>query len=420
MLRTERPSIFQFAASCKLQPSSGDSDNVPLHSTATAAWFLLLTLLLCSFAASQGFQEIVQLLIDRGAAVNAAAADKTLPLHAAAFRGHQAVVQLLLDRGAAVDGVPALPMQFTTVTPLHHAASQGHVGVAQLLLDRGAAVNGWPADCSGHTPLHAAAFAGHQHMVQLLIDWGAEVNAVAADHSTPLYLAASQGHAGVVQQLLLLGAEPEAATTHGNTPLLAAAAAGKQEAVEVLIGHLATSRVLGHAGISQHLTSAAAAAHKNCHGSTFAVIARELGRHSPEELTDLYKELGMPADLASSMLAVVLGWCKHTDTLQQQEAEIRRKQQKVTVQLKSVQQMLVQSALNMRAAQQMQQQAEKVQQHHATGVAAASQPAATAQDPSACPSAAISILGPSGGVKYRLLVSICVFTLLLLGVVAHV
>lgn len=362
----------------------------------------------------------MRLLLDRGAGVNAAAADNTLPLHAAAFRGHQAVVQLLLDRGAAVDGVPALPMQFTTVTPLHHAASQGHVDVAQLLLDRGASVNGLPADCTGMTPMHAAAFAGHKSMVQLLFDWGAEVNASAADHSTPLHFAAGQGHAGVVQQLLYLGTDPEAATIHGNTPLLAAAAAGKQDAVEVLIGHLAGQDMMVAASFSDQLAAAAAAAHKHCHGSTFAVIVRELGRYSPEDLIDLYQELGMPAELTSSMLAVVLGWCKHTDTLHQQEAEIRKKQQEVTVQLRSVQQMLVQSALNMRGAQQLQEQTQREQeqqQYQNAGIAAAKQ-AALARD-SSPPTAVGGILGASEDVMYRLLVSIGVLTLLLLGVVAH-
>lgn len=360
-------------------------------------------------AASQGFFEIVQLLLDRGAVINAAAADNTLPLHAAAFRGHLTVVQLLLDRGAAVDGVPALPMQFTTVTPLHHAASQGHMDVAQMLLKRGAYVNGLPADVTGMTPLHAAAFAGHKDIVQLLVDWGAEVNPIAVDHSMPLHFAAGQGHADMVQQLLMLGAEVEATTLTGNTPLLAAAAAGKLESAEVLMGHLSNHVHTLRVEYGQQLMAAATAAHKHSHGSTFAVIVRELGRYSSEDVVHLYQELGMPPELLSSMLAVVLGWCHHTDTFHRREADLRRKQHELIVQHKSMQQLLVQSALNMRTAQQLQEQVDREEQPAVAPLPAGADGGNDSEG-----------LGVSGGVLYRLLLSVSVLTVLFLGVISHV
>ena len=70
------------------------------------------------------------------------------PLMVAADNGHQDVVQLLLDRGAE----PNMADQ-NGVTPLHEAAFQGHNDVVQLLLDRGAEPN--MAEQDGLTPLHA-------------------------------------------------------------------------------------------------------------------------------------------------------------------------------------------------------------------------------------------------------------------------
>lgn len=55
------------------------------------------------------------------------------PLILAAAKGHQEMVELLLDRGASVDA-----SDYTGWTPLHAAIYGGHADVVQLLLERGA------------------------------------------------------------------------------------------------------------------------------------------------------------------------------------------------------------------------------------------------------------------------------------------
>ncbi|MDQ6734492.1 MAG: ankyrin repeat domain-containing protein [Nitrospirota bacterium] len=54
-------------------------------------------------AASKGHTEMVGLLLDRGAHINATDRTGWTPLHAAIYGGHAEVVRLLLERGAQLD-----------------------------------------------------------------------------------------------------------------------------------------------------------------------------------------------------------------------------------------------------------------------------------------------------------------------------
>ena len=144
-----------------------------------------------------GHETVVQLLLNKGAAVDARDGRGRTPLWCAAEGGHEAVVRLLLDKSAAVDAKG----DRDGGTPLWRAAAGGHEAVVRLLLDKGAAVDA-KDDRDGRTPLWCAAAGGHEAVVRLLLDKGAAVDAKGdEDGRTPLWQAAAGGHEAVVRLL---------------------------------------------------------------------------------------------------------------------------------------------------------------------------------------------------------------------------
>ncbi|RPB22051.1 ankyrin, partial [Terfezia boudieri ATCC MYA-4762] len=58
-------------------------------------------------------------------------------LHLAAENGHLEVVKVLLDKGATMDATT----WYKNRTALHMAAENGHLEVVKVLLDKGATIN---------------------------------------------------------------------------------------------------------------------------------------------------------------------------------------------------------------------------------------------------------------------------------------
>ena len=156
-----------------------------------------------------GHVNVVRLLLDRGADVEAKGSSKWAPLHMAARGGHEAVIGLLLDREAAIEAKAR-----KNQTPLHAAAEQRLEAVVELLLDRGEDVE---ADSTEQTPLHMAAQGGHEAVIGLLLDRGADIEAYDFWCWKPIHLAAEQGHEAAVGLLLDRGADPEAKYSGGHS-----------------------------------------------------------------------------------------------------------------------------------------------------------------------------------------------------------
>jgi uncharacterized protein len=93
-------------------------------------------------------------------------------LHFAAFFGRFEAAQLLIQRGAEVD---AFGRGWMTGTAMHSAVSRLHSHVVRILLEAGANPN--VRQSAGWTPLHAAAANGDLASVDLLLDAGADFTA---------------------------------------------------------------------------------------------------------------------------------------------------------------------------------------------------------------------------------------------------
>ncbi|CAI7565786.1 unnamed protein product [Penicillium glandicola] len=179
-------------------------------------------------ASSGGFLDIVQLLIERGANINAPNRFESTPLMKACYGDHIEVVRLLLDEGAEVNHPGQL-----LLTPVNLASYYGLLDIAQLLIERGADINA--PDEDGETPLYHACQKGHIEIVRLLLDRGADINAPDEDGETPLYHACRKGHTEIVRLLLDRGADINAPDEDGETPLCNACYNGHIETVRLLL-----------------------------------------------------------------------------------------------------------------------------------------------------------------------------------------
>jgi ankyrin repeat protein len=214
-------------------------------------------------AASGGFLEMVDLLLENGADVRVQGGIFGTALQAASMEGHDAVVQLLIEHGANVNiktGIYGTSLQAasakgheTTVrlllensadvnihggefcTALHAASHYGHEKIVQLLLTHGSTVDAhsWPWG----TALHVGSMCGHEAVIKLLIKHGADVNDQnnTAYCGTALQRASLRGHTGTVRLLVENGADVNTPAGEDGTALQAASAMGHEAVVRFLL-----------------------------------------------------------------------------------------------------------------------------------------------------------------------------------------
>ena len=166
--------------------------------------------------------DVVQLLAERGADVNARNKALETPLHLASRRQRPKSVRMLLDHGTNVNTENTQGR-----TPLHLGLESSYISnegtaVTQLLVEHGADVN--IPDKDYITPLHLASHRQHLESVQVLIDHGADVNAEDSQGRTPLHqvLASSylsEDGVNVVRLLVERGANVNARDKYRITPL---------------------------------------------------------------------------------------------------------------------------------------------------------------------------------------------------------
>ena len=139
-------------------------------------------------AAKEGQTAATELLLGKGADIDATAMNSCTSLMFAVEGDHTGAMELLLSKGADVEATGG------DWTALMLAAEQGQTAAMELLLGKGADVEA--ADDGGTTALMLAAAKGQTAAMELLLGKGADVKAEDAHGDTPAHLAASNGHAG--------------------------------------------------------------------------------------------------------------------------------------------------------------------------------------------------------------------------------
>jgi hypothetical protein len=120
---------------------------------------------------------LLAMFLENGADINGPTQPPLLGFAAAANR---TAMEFLLDRGADVNAAAAQGIG----TALHQAANSGRTEAIELLVERGADVNAVTSE--GRTALHLAARSGRVEVLKLLIEKGADLTVADANGDTPL------------------------------------------------------------------------------------------------------------------------------------------------------------------------------------------------------------------------------------------
>lgn len=174
--------------------------------------------------------EVAKYLIKNGASVREKGALGVPPLTLAAREGADNIVELLIAKGADVNAVD----DNSNGTALMAASFKGQYRVAKYLIAKGANVNAKSKE--GYTALHSAASGAGKELSELLIVSGANVNSRTNNGITPLRLnAESHYYADVAAVLLSKGADPNLADDDNRTPLNLAITKCHMATAELLI-----------------------------------------------------------------------------------------------------------------------------------------------------------------------------------------
>ncbi|KAJ7112585.1 ankyrin repeat-containing domain protein [Mycena epipterygia] len=179
-------------------------------------------------ASNGGHTETVRLLLEKGADVNAKGGEYGNALQAASEKGNPELVRILLKEGADVNTEGG-----SYGTALQAASYGGSPEIVRILLKEGADVNAEGG--SYGTALQAASYGGSPEIVRILLKEGADVNAAGGEYGNALQASSIGGHTAIVRLLLEKGADVNAAGGHYGSALQAASYHGSPEIVRILL-----------------------------------------------------------------------------------------------------------------------------------------------------------------------------------------
>ena len=186
-------------------------------------------------AVMNGNIDEVQWQLDAGIDVNEESSKGLTPLHYAASAGHNDIVELLIERGANVNATDS----GKGATPLDYAHWGDHEEVIETLNAHNAQREHEKGGKGiGQSSLiHDAALDGDIDEVQRQLDAGVDPNLKSSKGATPLFYAVYGGHLEIVELLITRGADVNAVYLNGNSVLDQAHNYDDQEMVELLEAH---------------------------------------------------------------------------------------------------------------------------------------------------------------------------------------
>ncbi len=176
----------------------------------------------------------VEALISMGANVNTTNAIGSTPLHFAAISGNLDIVRLLLENGAEVNA-KTNGGDLPGVTPIHAAAFEGQTRIVELLLVKGADINA--VTQSGYTPLRRSVDQGDLVMAKLLLEKGGNIETTDKYGLTLLHIVAQTDQIELAEFLIEKGVEINARDKNSKFTPLDFALDGEDEMIEMLKRH---------------------------------------------------------------------------------------------------------------------------------------------------------------------------------------
>jgi ankyrin repeat protein len=182
---------------------------------------------LLSLALGFGKFEFIELLLAKGADINAAIRLGVAPIHLVAKSGDTALLQFALDHGAKLETIDK-----NGCNALHHAATAGHAAMTRALITAGLDIDS--INHNRETALITAAVAGQYAVVAELIadsEEKANIKHMSNHMANALFAAATNGYLEVVNLLLQEGADVNSIGTHERKTCLLTAILNKHFAV---------------------------------------------------------------------------------------------------------------------------------------------------------------------------------------------
>jgi ankyrin repeat protein len=179
-------------------------------------------------ASSMGHIENVNILLEKGADVNSQGGEYGNALQAAVIRNHIEIVNILLEKGADVNSQGG---QYGNA--LQAAVNGNHIEIVNILLEKGADVNSQGGQYGN--ALQAAVIWNHIEIVNILLENGADVNSQGGRYGNALQAAVIWNHIEIVNILLENGADVNSQGGQYGNALQAAAIGNHIEIVNILL-----------------------------------------------------------------------------------------------------------------------------------------------------------------------------------------